>query len=133
VLVTRNDYAQGLMNGDIGITLAQPSPARDGWMLRVAFAAGDDGQGVKWVLPSRLQAVDTVYALTVHKSQGSEFAHVALIVPDAPSPLLTRELVYTAITRAKTLLTLAHGGPPGVFEQAIERRVLRSSGLLADA
>ena len=130
VLVTRNDYGLGLMNGDIGITLAQPAADGQSWSLRVAFACGDDAQGIKWILPSRLQAVDTVYALTVHKSQGSEFAHAALVLPDSLSPILTRELIYTAVTRARNWLTLAHGGRLGVLEQAVERRVLRMSGLL---
>jgi exodeoxyribonuclease V alpha subunit len=138
VLVTRNDYTLGLMNGDIGITLARPLPygaggsGGPGWALRVAFAVGDDAQTIKWVLPSRLQSVDTVYALSVHKAQGSEFEHAALLVPDKPSPILTRELVYTAITRARSALTLAYAGRLAVVEQAIDRRVLRASGLLAE-
>lgn len=141
VLVTRNDYGLGLMNGDIGIVLARPADGgadrplgwdeRGGPPLRVAFPAGDGGDGIRWVLPSRLQAIETVYALTVHKSQGSEFAHAALVLPDRSSPILTRELVYTGITRARTHLTLVLPGDPGVLGEAIGRRVLRASGLLA--
>ena len=131
VLVTRNDYGLGLMNGDIGITLRRPSADGQGWNLRVAFPAGDDAHGIKWVLPSRLQAVETVYALTVHKSQGSEFTHVVLVLPDTLNPILTRELIYTGITRAKARLTLAHAGSVKVLGQAIARRVLRMSGLMA--
>ncbi|MBP8289268.1 MAG: exodeoxyribonuclease V subunit alpha, partial [Chromatiaceae bacterium] len=101
VLVTRNDYGLGLMNGDIGVTLVHPGAAGQGENLRVAFPAGDGQDGIKWVLPSRLQAVETVFALTVHKSQGSEFTHVALVLPEHPSPILTRELLYTGITRAR--------------------------------
>ncbi|MBP6582450.1 MAG: exodeoxyribonuclease V subunit alpha, partial [Chromatiaceae bacterium] len=101
VLVTRNDYGLGLMNGDIGVTLVYPGAAGQGENLRVAFPAGDGQDSIKWVLPSRLQAVETVYALTVHKSQGSEFTHVALVLPEHPSPILTRELLYTGITRAR--------------------------------
>jgi exodeoxyribonuclease V alpha subunit len=101
VLVTRNDYGLGLMNGDIGITLTRPAPGDRDWTLRVAFPAGDGQEGIKWILPSRLQAVETVYALTVHKSQGSEFSHAALILPETLSPILTRELLYTGITRAR--------------------------------
>ncbi len=130
VLVTRNDYGLGLMNGDIGITLDMPGSSDDQTSLRVAFPAGDGSQGIKWILPSRLQAVETVYALTVHKSQGSEFAHVALVLPEAMSPILTRELIYTGITRAKCWFTLAHAGGMHVLKQAIARRVLRMSGLL---
>lgn len=138
VLVTRNDYALGLMNGDIGITLALPRPAADAmpgaaaqWGLRVAFPSGDGTQGIKWVLPSRLQAVETVFAMTVHKSQGSEFAHAALVLPETLSPILTRELVYTGITRARHWLTLVTAGTERVLDEAAGRRVQRASGLLA--
>lgn len=130
VLVTRNDYGLGLMNGDIGITLAGRSSDNQKTTLRVAFPVSD-GKGIKWVLPSRLQTVETVYALTVHKSQGSEFSHAALVLPDALNPILTRELIYTGITRAKTCLTLAHAGNMTVLEQAVDRRVLRMSGLMS--
>jgi len=129
VLVTRNDYATGLMNGDIGITLAQPTPDGQGWRLRVAFAAADGGDAVRWVLPSRLNAVETVYALTVHKSQGSEFTHAVLVLPDKPSPVLTRELVYTGITRARSNFTLAVPNGTAVLARAVQQRVLRASGL----
>ena len=130
VLVTRNDYGLGLMNGDIGITLQRPGPAKNDWNLRVAFPAGDGAHGIKWVMPSRLQSVETVYALTVHKSQGSEFTHTALVLPDTLNPILTRELIYTGLTRAQLWLTLAHAGSAKVLGQAIVRRVLRTSGLM---
>jgi exodeoxyribonuclease V alpha subunit len=130
VLITRNDCGLGLMNGDIGITLIRPAPGdRDG-MLRVAFPAGDGEGGIKWILPSRLQAVETVYALTVHKSQGSEFSHAALVLPETLSPILTRELLYTGITRARAHLTLVQPGGDQALEQAVLRRVLRASGLM---
>ncbi|MCL7940466.1 exodeoxyribonuclease V subunit alpha [Halomonas sp. ATCH28] len=134
VLVTSNDYGLGLMNGDIGITLALPQSvtsaggANRGPALRVAFPAGDGSGQIKWVLPSRLQAVETVFAMTVHKSQGSEFTHTALLLPDAPNPILTRELVYTGITRARHWLTLVETGR-GQLLDAVERRVMRVSGL----
>jgi len=131
LLVTRNDYGLGLMNGDIGITLALPREegGERKWPLRVAFADGRGG--IKWVLPSRLQAVETVFAMTVHKSQGSEFTHAALVLPDALNPILTRELVYTGITRARSWFSLASAGRgQWVLEAAIERRVQRASGLL---
>ncbi|MBN9474378.1 MAG: exodeoxyribonuclease V subunit alpha [Burkholderiales bacterium] len=127
VLVTRNDYGLGLMNGDVGIALAVPQG--DGLALRVAFLRSDGVAGVRFALPSRLSAVETVFAMTVHKSQGSEFAHTALLLPDRPSPILTRELVYTGITRAKTWFTLIEP-VPGVFEDAVARRVRRVSGLV---
>ena len=133
VLVTRNDYGLGLMNGDIGITLAVPearsaseSPGRT--LLRVAFPASDGSGSIKWVLPSRLQAVETVFAMTVHKSQGSEFTHTTLLLPDAPNPILTRELVYTGITRARDWLTLVETGR-GVLDEAVTKEVVRVSGL----
>ncbi|MEY2633350.1 MAG: exodeoxyribonuclease subunit alpha, partial [Pseudomonadota bacterium] len=129
VLVTRNDYGLGLMNGDIGITLALPRPDGGGDSLRVAFPAAD-GQGIHWVQPSRLQAVETVYALTVHKSQGSEFRHAALLLPEQLNPILTRELIYTGITRAREAFTLLETGQPQVLEQGVMRRVLRGGGAL---
>ncbi|MEQ6888596.1 exodeoxyribonuclease V subunit alpha [Halomonas sp. CS7] len=133
VLVTKNDYGLGLMNGDIGITLDMPrpdaSPGDTGRrLLRVAFPATDGTGRIKWVLPSRLQAVETVFAMTVHKSQGSEFTHAALVLPDAPNPILTRELVYTGITRARHWLTLVETGR-GQLMDAAQRRVMRVSGL----
>lgn len=129
VLVTGNDYGLGLMNGDIGIALQVPvefgKPA-SGDTLRVAFPAGDGG--IRWVLPSRLQRIETVYAMTVHKSQGSEFLHTALVMPDAMSPVLTRELVYTAVTRARRCFTLLCASDD-VMQQAVARRVARQSQL----
>lgn len=128
VLVTRNDYGLGLMNGDIGIALRLPE--QDGSMkLRVAFPRNDGSGGLRFVLPSRLGEVETVFAMTVHKSQGSEFAHTALMLPEALNPVLTKELLYTGITRARHRFTLLEPRA-GVFEQAIARRVERRSGLL---
>ena len=121
VMVTRNDYALELMNGDVGICL----PGPDG-VLRVAFPSL--GGSVRWIVPSRLDSVETVFAMTVHKSQGSEFQHVLLVVPAQDSPVLTRELVYTGLTRAKENLTL-WAPRPEVLLQACSRRVLRSGGL----
>ncbi|MCM2296065.1 exodeoxyribonuclease V subunit alpha [Rhodoferax sp.] len=120
VMVTRNDYNLKLMNGDIGLCLHH---ARG---LRVAFP---DGQGgVRWVLPARLDAVETVFAMTVHKSQGSEFDHVALVLPDRPVAVLTRELLYTGMTRARARLTLVVP-QAGVLLHAVAVKVLRSGGL----
>jgi exodeoxyribonuclease V alpha subunit len=119
VMVTRNDYHLKLMNGDVGLCL----PTAQG--LRVAFAQGSD---LRWVLPSRLDAVETVFAMTVHKSQGSEFEHVALVLPDKMVPVLTRELLYTGITRAKQRLTLVVP-QAGVLRQAAAAKILRSGGL----
>jgi len=121
VMVTRNDYNLELMNGDVGLCLATTRG------LRVAFVGAETAQ-VRWVLPSRLDAVETVFAMTVHKSQGSEFDHVALVLPDKTAPVLTRELLYTGITRAKNKLTLVVPND-GVLRQATARKVWRSGGL----
>ncbi|MFJ9994194.1 exodeoxyribonuclease V subunit alpha [Pseudomonas putida] len=130
VLVTRNDYGLGLMNGDIGIALRLPDE-RGEPLLRVAFPRNDGSGGVRFVLPSRLNEVETVFAMTVHKSQGSEFSHTALVLPDALNPVLTKELVYTGITRAKHCFSLVEPRA-GVFEDAVERKVRRISGLMLD-
>ena len=131
VLMTRNDYGLGLMNGDIGIALKLPE--RDGltpkYVLRVAFARNDGQGGIRFVLPSRLNDVETVYAMTVHKSQGSEFSHTALVLPEALNPVLTKELIYTGITRAKHWFSLVEPRA-GVFEEAVQRKVKRLSGLM---
>lgn len=132
VLMTRNDYGLGLMNGDIGIALRLPEGGSGGkQVLRVAFPRSDGKGGVRFVLPSRLSDVETVYAMTVHKSQGSEFAHTALILPDALNPVLTKELIYTGITRAKHWFSLIEPRQ-GVFQEAVRRKVKRLSGLMLD-
>lgn len=99
VIIGRNSAYLGLYNGDIGITLRD----RNGEFI-VHFLLQDGN--TKLVKPSRLPIHETVYAMTVHKSQGSEFEHVMFVLPDNPLPLLTRELVYTAITRASTRLSI---------------------------
>ncbi|MDF2075985.1 exodeoxyribonuclease V subunit alpha [Pseudomonas mendocina] len=133
VLVTRNDYSLGLMNGDIGIALRLPEPPESPGapvreVLRVVFPRNDGSGTLRHILPSRLSAVETVFAMTVHKSQGSEFAHCALILPDSLNPVLTKELVYTGITRARHWFSLIESRA-GIFEQAVQRRVERRSGL----
>lgn len=119
VMIARNDSALGLFNGDIGITLM-----REG-RLRVWFAMPDGT--IKSVPPNRLPEHDTAWAMTVHKSQGSEFDHVALILPTKRMPLVTRELVYTAVTRAKQQLSLY--ADEHIVTQAIASRTERRSGL----
>ncbi|MFS8174149.1 exodeoxyribonuclease V subunit alpha [Vreelandella titanicae] len=129
VLVTQNDYGLKLMNGDIGITMAVPDPRTPGrTLLRVAFPTSDTENPIHWVLPSRLHAVETVFAMTVHKSQGSEFQHTALLLPQTPNPILTRELVYTGITRARDWLTLIEA-KRGILNDAVAREVMRVSRL----
>jgi exodeoxyribonuclease V alpha subunit len=119
VMITRNDASLGLFNGDIGIALDQ------GEGIRVWFPLPDGS--MKSVQPSRLPEHDTAWAMTVHKSQGSEFEHAALILPGQFVPVVTRELVYTAITRAKKRLSLY--ADERVLLQAITTRTERRSGL----
>jgi exodeoxyribonuclease V alpha subunit len=129
VLVTRNQPGLGLTNGDIGLTLPVPDPRQAGrWMLRVAFEGASPG-AVRWVSPARLSAVETVYALTVHKSQGSEFERVVLALPDRPGPLLTRELLYTGATRARRSLVLVLPGAPSLLADAVRRPTRRAGGI----
>ena len=118
-MISRNDSALGLFNGDIGIALERG----DG--LRVWFPMPDGS--IKSVQPSRLPEHDTAWAMTVHKSQGSEFDHAALILPSRSVPLVTRELVYTAITRAKRQLSIY--ADEQVLTQAVAARTERRSGL----
>lgn len=100
VMVTRNDAALGVFNGDVGVVLR--SPTADA-ALRCYFLDGDD---LRSVSVGRLADVETAFAMTVHKSQGSEFEHVLLVLPDEDVSVLTRELVYTGITRASKAFTL---------------------------
>ena len=89
-----------------------------------------DGQGgVRWRVPSRLGAIDTVFAMTVHQSQGSEFERVLLILPDIETALLTRELVYTGVTRARQGLCV-WAPAPSLLVQAVAHTVVRSGGLI---
>ena len=122
VMVARNDYALGLFNGDIGIAL----PTREG-QLRVYFRAADGG--TRAVTPAALPPHDTAFALTVHKSQGSEFDHAALVLPASKSRVLARELVYTAITRARKTVRIV--GARDVLASAIATPTRRDSGLFA--
>lgn len=121
VMIGLNDSALGLFNGDIGIALYDPEGE-----LRVHFQLPDGS--VKSVQPSRLPSHETAYAMTVHKSQGSEFEHTALVLPNTFMPVLTRELVYTAITRARQRLTLYCS--EAVLSNAIRTPTQRRSGLV---
>jgi exodeoxyribonuclease V alpha subunit len=124
VMVTRNDPALGVFNGDIGIALP---PALAGSPLRAYFM---DGALLRSVGVSRLAHVETAFALTVHKSQGSEFEHTALVLPARAGGLLSRELVYTGITRARKAFTLM-AEQQGVLATAMQQPTLRASGLLS--
>jgi exodeoxyribonuclease V alpha subunit len=121
VMVSRNHHALRLFNGDIGITL----PADDDSGLRVVFR-GEEGE-MRKLAPSRLPQHEPAYALTVHKAQGSEFDEVLVLLPEADSPLLTRELLYTAITRARRRVQIR--GSEAAIRTAIARQTTRTSGL----
>ena len=123
IMISENDYSLGLFNGDIGLIWQEQS----GHLM--AFFEQGNGDYLK-VLPSRLPHFETVYAMTIHKTQGSEFSHVALIMPhNTDNQLLTRELLYTGITRAKNLLTIQSSKP--VWSQGVEGKVTRHSGIRA--
>jgi exodeoxyribonuclease V alpha subunit len=121
VLITENARELGLSNGDVGLVL----PALNGQGLAVSFPLG--AAQVRQVPLDRLPAHEGALAMTVHKSQGSQFAHVGLVLPARVSPILTRELVYTGVTRASNRLTWL--GEPEILRAALGRRIARASGL----
>lgn len=122
VLITANDYAARLFNGDLGVIY--PDPSAGG--LPMAWFAGADG-ALRSFAPERLPRHETAFALTVHKSQGSEFDAVLLMLSDRMAPVLTRELVYTGLTRAKSRAEIwCHSD---ILSEAIRARVRRMSGL----
>ncbi|WP_137886058.1 exodeoxyribonuclease V subunit alpha [Pseudomonas sp. 2FE] len=122
VMVRQNDYALGLFNGDIGICLAREHG------LRVYFeSAGEAEHSFRPFSPARLPSHDSAFAMTVHKSQGSEFSEVLLALPETPSPLLTRSLLYTGITRAKHRVEL--WALPARLAEAVSTRAERAAGL----
>jgi exodeoxyribonuclease V alpha subunit len=123
VLITRNDYNLGLFNGDIGVTLPDPNSDPNDVYVFFPAAAGLPRRFSPYVLPAH----ETVYAMTVHKSQGSEFENVLLILPDRDSPILTRELIYTAITRTRKYIKVL--GDEMILKSSISRKIERKSGL----
>ena len=120
LLVTENDYGLGLYNGDSGVVVAHGGAGG----VRAVFERRGE---LLELTPQRLASVDTVYAMTVHKAQGSQFDQVAVLLPDPTSPILTRELLYTAITRARRRLILV--GTEETVRRAVERPITRASGL----
>ncbi|MCX7814126.1 MAG: exodeoxyribonuclease V subunit alpha [Tepidimonas ignava] len=127
-LITRNQPALGVMNGDLGLLLPRRAPG-GGLQWRLALP-GAQASGVQWVLPAQLGHKELAWAMTVHKAQGSEFDHVILVLPPDPdSPLATRELLYTGITRARQRLSLVLPGGPDTLLAALQRRTERDSGL----
>lgn len=121
IMITRNDHGLELYNGDVGIAMRDHNEQR----LRVYFDMPDGS--IRGVLPSRLPEHETVYAMTIHKSQGSEFEHTVMALPQDFSPLLTRELIYTGITRAKKQLDLF--GTQPVVARSVQVKTERASGL----
>ena len=122
VLITRNDYNMGLYNGDIGIILPDPESRRE---LRAFFVSSD--RTLRKILPFMLPEHETAYAMTIHKSQGSEFEKALFLLPDRTSPVMTRELIYTGMTRAKKSVEVWAREP--VFVEAVRQRTFRASGL----
>lgn len=120
VLVTSNDPEARLFNGDLGVVLPGPDGHPGVWFMDLDGAP-------RRVAPSRLPSHETAFALTVHKSQGSEFDEVLLVLPERSSPVVTRELVYTGVTRARRRTEL--WSREGVFREAVFRRTERASGL----
>lgn len=119
IMITQNDYRQRLFNGDTGIILHD-----DSGQLRACFCFDEE---VRWVPINRLPAHETAFAMTVHKSQGSEFDSVSILLPDEISPILNRELLYTAITRAKQQVYIL--SKEGTLRHTIQTRHQRESGL----
>lgn len=121
VLITENDPRLHVVNGDVGIVVRD----RDGRTV-VALPTAD-GAEARLLAPTRLPATETVHAMTVHKSQGSQFGHVVVVLPDEGSPLLTRELLYTALTRGRERATLV--AREDAVRAAVRSRAARASGL----
>ncbi len=121
IMITRNDYDLKLFNGDVGVLWPDPHTGEP----RAWFAG--PGDRPRPVLPIRLPEHETVFAMTVHKSQGSEFDRVLLVLPDRDTPVLNRELIYTAVTRAARAVDVWY--VEGVLRMGLARRVQRASGL----
>jgi exodeoxyribonuclease V alpha subunit len=122
-MVTRNNPALDLFNGDVGIVAADTA---DG--LRHLWLPMAEGPPRK-VSVARLEDVETVHAMTIHKSQGSEYKHVIVVLPERASRIVTRELLYTGVTRASDAVTVV--GSREVIEAAIRVRIRRATGLAA--
>ena len=123
IMITQNNAALQLYNGDIGICLRDKEQEDQ---LRVFFQRADGS--IKKYLPARIPHCETVFAMTIHKSQGSEFEEVLIILPETISPVLTKELLYTAITRAKKTIKLVAN--EAVFFSTVRQRVQRVTGLI---
>ena len=121
IMINENDYRLGLFNGDIGMIWRHDT----GHLMAVFESSTEE---LNWVMPSRLPKFSTVYAMTIHKTQGSEFDHVAMVLPKkSDNRLLSRELLYTGITRAKSHLSISSSS--NVWQHGVEGQVKRYSGL----
>src|SRR5690606_13225944 len=122
-MITKNDYNLGLYNGDIGIIRKDQNGTLKAW-----FIENEAERRVKSVLPGFITQYDTVYAMTIHKSQGSEFDEVLMVLPEQYNPILTKELIYTGVTRAKKKVYIQ--SDKEIFLQACQQPVSRGSGLI---
>jgi exodeoxyribonuclease V alpha subunit len=127
LLVTENDPSTRLFNGDFGLVVRDASGAKAALFAAIDTSAAAGGG--RLVALSRLPRAETAFAMTVHKSQGSEFDEAVLVLPQRPSPVLTRELLYTAVTRVRERITIVASA--GVVARAIATPTRRDSGLRA--
>jgi exodeoxyribonuclease V alpha subunit len=124
ILMLRNDYVRGLYNGDQGLVVRvreRGHPPR----LMAAFPVG--GRWAAWELASLRDTIELAYALTVHKAQGSEYDDVVLLLPEAPMALLSRELLYTALSRSRRAVVVC--GSAAVLAAGVARPLMRESGI----
>ncbi len=127
VLVVVNDYARELYNGDFGVVLRMSDLVRPGEPQLYAVFEKGEGRFVCHPIGALRTELELSYAMTVHKAQGSELDHLALVLPEVPLPILTREILYTAVTRARRSVVVQ--GSEAVLKAGVERRLLRFSGL----
>jgi len=125
ILISQNDYQLQLYNGDVGILLPDAEATENPEQLWAWFVG--KGNTLRRFAPARLPQHEAAYAMTVHKSQGSEFGRVLFILPDRDAPVLSRELIYTGLTRARSQVELWWS--EAVFREAVARRAERNSGL----
>lgn len=121
IMVTSNDYELGLFNGDVGLAVQIDDE------IRITFGYDGSTEQIRWFSPAQLTNIETSWVLTVHKSQGSEYEKVDLIIPDETSPVLSRELAYTALTRSRNRFEL--WGTEKIWKEMIKQKVDRKSGL----
>ena len=127
IMLTRNQPELELSNGDVGLVLPSIGSESTEHRLKAYFLAAD---GVQSVALNRLDGVQTAYAMSIHKSQGSEFDHALLVLPQNMDQSLSRELLYTGITRSKTCLTIVQA-QAGLIDKAIAKKTDRESALIA--